>query len=269
MKKIVFIGGGNMGEALVSGLIRSTHWKPAQITVTDVRADQLERLKKSYRIQISADNRWAVRDADIVLLAVKPQQLPHVLEEIGPVLRQSHLVISIAAGISTGFIEKFVPRGIPVIRVMPNTPALVGAGAAAIALGRWAKTTHEKAAQGIFVTVGTVVTVREDDIDAVTAVSGSGPAYLFYLAEAMLHSARQLGLATHVADALIRQTLYGSSLLLKQSHEEAQTLRQRVTSPGGTTEAAIQFLDQKAVKGTINVAIRRARQRAQQLSKAS
>lgn len=257
-----------MGEALVSGLLKSGHWKPSQITVCDVRHDQLVQLQLRYKVRASADTRWAVREADILLLAVKPQQMAHVLGEIGPVIRPAQLVLSIAAGVPTEFIEKSLAKGVPVIRIMPNTPALVGAGAAALARGRWAKAPHEKIAQGIFGTIGKVVTVAERDIDAVTAISGSGPAYVFYLAEAMQQAGRSLGLAPQIADGLVRQTLYGAGLLLSQSHEEPQTLRQRVTSPGGTTEAAVKVLEKLGVKGAFSKAIKGAHRRAQELSKA-
>lgn len=267
MKRIVFVGGGNMGEALVAGLIRSGRWKPSQITVTDVRAEQLERLRKTYRVRISADNRWAARDADVILLAVKPQQIRHVLEDLGPVIRQSQLVLSIAAGIRTGFLERFLAKGVPTIRIMPNTPALVGVGAAVLACGRWAKPADEKTAQAIFETVGTVATVIESEMDAVTALSGSGPAYVFYLAEALREAGVALGLAPHVADPLVRQTLRGAGQLLAQSHEEPHTLRQKVTSPGGTTEAALKVLERSGFKTIFARALRRAAQRSRELSR--
>src|SRR6266480_6619463 len=150
-----------MGEALVAGLIRSSRWKPSQITVSDVRPEQLEHLQSTYKIRVSADNRWAAREANIILLAVKPQHMPHVLQEMGPVIRPTQLVLSIAAGVPTEFIERFLGKGVPVVRIMPNTPAVIGAGAAALAGGRWARPPHEKVATQIFSTVGTVVTVPE------------------------------------------------------------------------------------------------------------
>jgi pyrroline-5-carboxylate reductase len=268
MKKLAFVGGGNMAEALIAGLLRSGHWKPSQLTACDVRHDQLAKLQLRYKIGASADNRWAAREVDIILLAVKPQQMGHVLSEIGPVIRSSQLVLSIAAGIPTAFIEKYLAKGVPVIRVMPNTPALVSAGAAGIARGRYAKSTHEKTAEAIFSTVGTVVTVPEKEMDAVTAVSGSGPAYLFYLAEAMQEAGIRLGLAPHIANGLVRQTLKGASQLLAQSHEEPRTLRQRVTSPGGTTEAAIKVFEKSKVRTSIVKAIGRAQRRARELAEA-
>lgn len=267
MKRIVFIGGGNMGEALVAGLIRSGHWKPSQITVCDVRHDQLAQLQLRYKVRASADNRWASRDAHIVLLAVKPQHMAHVLQDLGPVLRKSQLIISIAAGITTSRLEEFLPKGIPTVRVMPNTPALVGAGASAVARGRWATASHEKTVQAIFSTVGTVTLVPEKEMDAVTAVSGSGPAYVFYLAEAMQEAAQAVGLAPHIADHLVRQTIKGAGQLLAGSHEGPQTLRKRVTSPGGTTEAALKILESNRLKQSVLKAIRRAVARSRELSK--
>lgn len=267
MKHITLVGGGNMGEALVAGLLRSGSWKPSQITVCDIRADQLAQLQLRYKIRASADNRWAVREASVLLLAIKPQQMPHVLKEIGPVIRASQLVLSIAAGVPISFIEKHLAKGVPVIRVMPNTPALIGSGAAAMARGRSAKSQHEKIARGILGTVGSVVTVSEKDLDAVTALSGSGPAYLFYLAEAMQEAGNRMGLTAHVADGLVRQTLKGAGQLLAQSHEEPRTLRQRVTSPGGTTEAAVKVLEQSRVRASFTKAIQRAQKRARELAR--
>jgi pyrroline-5-carboxylate reductase len=268
LRKLALVGGGNMGEALIAGLLKSGHWKPSQITVCDVRHDQLAQLQLRYKVRASADNRWAVRDADIILLAIKPQQMPHVLEDMGPVIRSAQLILSIAAGVPTAFIEKYLAKGVPVVRIMPNTPALVGEGAAASARGRYATLAHEKLAASIFETVGSVVSVSEEDIDAVTALSGSGPAYLFYLAEAMQEAGHKMGLSAHVADGLVRQTLKGAGLLLSQSHEAASTLRQRVTSPGGTTEAAVKVLEQTRVKASFAKAIQRAQRRARELAKA-
>lgn len=257
-----------MGEALVAGLLNSNQWKPSQITVCDVRRDQLAHLHRRYKIKTSADNRLPVHEADIVLLAIKPQQMKHVLEDVGPVTRGSQLILSIAAGITTRFIEKFLGQGIPVIRIMPNTPALVGQGMAAIARGRFAKESHEHVARSIMETVGRVVTVPEKEMDAVTAVSGSGPAYVFYLAEAMRDAGVELGLTPHIADQLVRQTLKGSGALLSQSQEEAHTLRERVTSPGGTTEAALKIMEKAKIRTTISKALKRAAERSRELSRA-
>ena len=268
-KRIVFVGGGNMGEALISGLLHSGHWKPSHIIACDIRHDQLAKLQLRYKVHASADNRWAVREADIVLLAVKPQHMKHVLEEVGPVVRQEQLVLSIAAGITTSFIEKFLAKGVPVVRIMPNTPALIGQGMAGMARGRYAKEAHERAARAIMETVGAALSVPERQMDAVTAVSGSGPAYVFYVAEAMMEAGVKLGLAPHVADALVRQTIQGAGTLLAQSHEEAHTLRERVTSPGGTTEAALKVMEAAKVRAIFMKALRRAKERSSELSQLS
>lgn len=267
MKRLVSLGGGNMGEALVAGLLRSGKWKPSQIMVTDVRPEALERLKATYRVQISPDNRWAVRDADIILLAVKPQQIRHVLSDVGPVIQKEQIVLSIAAGQPTSLLESFLAKGVPVLRVMPNTPALVGEGVSAVCRGKYAREAHERWAISILETVGKVVTVAESDMDAVTAVSGSGPAYVFYLAEAMKEAGIRLGLAPHVADTLVRQTIKGAGHLLEKSHEEAHTLRQRVTSPGGTTEAAVKVLEGARVRYHIARALKGAARRSRELSR--
>ncbi len=266
-KKIVFVGGGNMGEALIAGLLKSGHWKPSQIIACDIRHDQLAKLQLRYKVSASADNRWAVRGANVILLAVKPQHMKHVLEDLGPVIQKNQIVLSIAAGITTAFIEKFLAKGVPVVRVMPNTPALVGHGMAGIARGKAASEAHVKIAAGVMETVGVAVIVAERDMDAVTAVSGSGPAYVFYVAEAMKDSAVAMGLAPHIADQLVRQTIKGAGLLLAQSHEEPQTLRTRVTSPGGTTEAALKVMEQAKVRAIFKRALMRAKERSIQLAK--
>ncbi len=266
-KKLVLVGGGNMGEALVAGLLRSLRWTPSQITVTDVRPETLNRLKKTYRILTTSNNTLAVQGADIVLLAVKPQQIRSLLTEIGSLMRPRQLVLSIAAGVTTAQIESSLPSGVPVVRVMPNTPALVGCGAAALCLGRFAQAKHGKVAQAILETVGIVETISEKDMDAVTAVSGSGPAYVFYVAEAMKEAGVRLGLAPQVCDRLVRHTIQGAGKLLAQSADDAQTLRTRVTSPGGTTEAALQVMDAEQLKAIFAKALRGACHRSLELSK--
>lgn len=256
-----------MGEALVAGLLRAKSWNASQMTVTDVRPDLLKRLKKTYRVSISTDNPRAVAAADIVLLAVKPQYMAAVLQEIGGLLNRRQLVLSIAAGKTTSFIEKFLPKNVPVVRVMPNTPALIGSGASGICRGRYATAAHLKTAEAILNTVGTVDVVREKDMDAVTALSGSGPAYVFYVAEAMKESAAALGLPAAVADRLVRQTIKGAGQLLSQSPDEPAVLRRKVTSPGGTTEAALQVMESAGLKKIFSKALQKARQRSLELSK--
>ena len=267
-KKIVLVGGGNMGEALIAGLLSSGRWKPSQITVCDIRHNHLASLRRRYKVNVSTDNRLAVREAGIVLLAVKPQQMKQVLGDLSPILRPSQMVLSIAAGITTRYIEKCLARRVPVVRIVPNAPALVGQGMAAIVRGRSAKGSHEDAARGIMETVGKVVKVPESQMDAVTAVSGSGPAYVFYLAEAMRDAGIELGLPPRVSDQLVRQTIMGAGVLLAQSEEKTHRLRQRVTSPGGTTEAAINVMEKAKVRTIFSKALARAAERSRELSRA-
>ena len=266
-KTIVFLGGGNMGEALVAGLLAAKRWPSSSVTVTDKRPEQLIRLKKKYRVGVAADNRTAVKGKAVLVLAVKPQQMREVLTEIASVVSTKTLVLSIAAGIPCALIETFLKPGTPVVRVMPNTPALVGAGAAAIAGGRAAKASHLKVADSILSTVGTVVRVPESAMDAVTAVSGSGPAYVFYVAEAMIDAGVALGLSPTTAGALVRQTILGAGKLLSSSPEEPQELRRRVTSPGGTTQAALDVLEYGNLKALFSKALHRAAERSDQLSR--
>jgi len=266
MKKIVFIGGGNMGEALISGLLISKQWIPSEIVVTDRRTSALEALQQKYNVQTETDNVKAIDQAAIILLAVKPQQMVSVLQEIGTHITAHQLVLSIAAGISCASIEKFLAPEVPVIRVMPNTPALIGAAASALTQGRAATPAHLKIAEHILSTSGIVVTVPETMMDAVTAISGSGPAYVFYVAEAMKEAAQSLGLSSEIADKLIRQTILGAGRMLASSPEEPQELRRRVTSPGGTTEAALHVMEQGQLKSIFAKALQRAAERSLELS---
>jgi pyrroline-5-carboxylate reductase len=263
---LAIIGGGNMGEALIAGLLASKEWNPADIVVADNRPEALARLEKAYKITVSKDNQAAIDKATIVLFAVKPQQIKTVLDELGPLLRVDQLVLSIAAGVTCASIENVLKPGVPVVRVMPNTPALVGAGVAGIAAGRSANDDHMGIAEAILNTVGTTVRVAEKDLDAVTALSGSGPAYVFYMAEAMRDAAIGLGLSATTADRLTRQTIFGAGKLLSISPESPQELRKRVTSPGGTTQAALEALEQGRLKTLFADAMQKAARRSSELS---
>ncbi len=258
-----------MGEALIAGLLKSGHWKPSQIVVCDIRHDQLVKLQRRYKVRTSADSRRSVCGASVILLAVKPQHMKDVLEDLGPVIKKNQLVLSIAAGVTTAMMESFLAKGVPLVRVMPNTPALVGLGMAALARGKAARQSHLRMAMGILGTVGAVVSIPERAMDAVTAVSGSGPAYIFYVAEAMKDAAITMGLAPQVADQLVRQTIRGAGVLLAQSQEELKTLRARVTSPGGTTEAALKIMERAKVRAIFQKALTRAQERSRELSQLS
>ena len=263
--KVVFLGAGNMAEAIVSGMAAAAFCVPEKIILTDVRPERLSELEEKYGVTTAGGNR-VVQQAEIVVLAVKPQVLSEVLAEIAPVLREETLVISIAAGISCSQIEAALEGTPRVVRVMPNTPALVRQGAAAIAAGAHADEADLEVAEAIMQCVGLTVRVEEKELDAVTALSGSGPAYVFYLLEAMLAAAEQMGLEQETARSLALQTVEGAARLMKDTGESAVELRERVTSKGGTTAAAIRFLDQSGVKEAVIQALLAAKARSEELA---
>jgi pyrroline-5-carboxylate reductase len=261
---IAFLGGGNMAEALISGLLRQDVVAPEQIRVTDIQAERCQHFTHTHRIHADADNGAAVAAADVIVLAVKPQIMHALLAEIAPALTARHLVISIAAGIPLAALEPHISGR--VIRAMPNTPALVGQGVTAICGGTHATEADYATAETLLAGAGMVVRVQEADMDAVTAVSGSGPAYVFYLMEAMTEAADRLGLAPAVARDLIVQTVAGAAALVRQTGTDPATLRARVTSKGGTTAAAIAVMDEEDVHDHLVTAILSADQRARELS---
>lgn len=265
-KRIVFLGAGNMAEALVKGLLKSCAAKPAQLLVTDIRPERLAYFKRKFGVNGLTDNTTAVSRADVIVLAVKPQQLTDLLQQISEHLNPKTLVVSIAAGCRTTRIESLLPRGTPVVRAMPNTPALVGAGIAAICAGKRARAGDLAVAESILGAVGEVVRVKEADMDAVTALSGSGPAYVFYVVEAMLRAARAMGIASATARKLVEQTFRGAAQLLSETGEDPALLRERVTSKGGTTAAAIAVLEGAGVAQAFERAVLAAQQRSRELS---
>ena len=263
---IAFIGAGNMAEALIKGLLATHTIGPAQLIATDVRPERLAELAGKYGIRTRAANTAAVASAGIVVLAVKPQQMSDALASIRPALAPAALVISIAAGIPTARLERELGGTVRVVRVMPNTPALVGAGAAALAKGRHATDEDLATTETILRAVGTAVRVDESLLDAVTALSGSGPAYVFLLTEAMIEAGRQVGLPADVARQLAIQTVHGAGQLLVQGGESPEVLRKKVTSPGGTTEATVKVLTDRQWPAIIHEAIAAATQRGRELS---
>jgi pyrroline-5-carboxylate reductase len=263
--KVVFIGAGNMAEAIVSGMVAASFCAPEKIILTDVRPERLAELESEYGVSTSTDNS-VVKNVEIVVLAVKPQVMMDVLAGISPSLRKETLVISIAAGIPTSKIEAALGGAHRVVRVMPNTPALVGQGASAIAAGANADEADLEAAETILGCVGLTVRVEEKDLDAVTALSGSGPAYVFYLLEGMLAAAEKMGLDSQTARRLALKTVEGAARLMDDSGEAADALRANVTSKGGTTEAAIRSLDHAGVKAAIEQALLAAQKRSVELS---
>ena len=265
MKRIGVIGCGNMGTALIQGMIKSRFTSPIGIIAWDEDSGKLKRMVRSLGIRAARSNPDLVEKSRVVLLAVKPQQMEEVLKEIRPHLGKRPLLVSIAAGISTRWIEKRVGGKVPVIRVMPNTPALVRSGISAIAPGRAATAAMIRTAKGIFRGVGEVVEVQERLMDAVTAVSGSGPAYFFFLMEQMIEEGIHLGLSREAARRLVLATAEGAAKLAVSSGETPSLLRARVTSKGGTTEAAFKVFARAGLGRTIRAGIRAAAARAKKL----
>jgi pyrroline-5-carboxylate reductase len=268
MSIIGFIGSGNMAEALIKGIITARLYKPANIFISDIRPERLKQLARKYKVKPAKNNSELAGKADIVVLSVKPQNMTDALESIKDAVSSKKLVISIAAGVKTSRIAD-VLRGVAIIRAMPNTPALVGEGASALFANDKAKPMLKKA-KAIFSAVGqTVVVDNEDLIDAVTAVSGSGPAYYFLLMEEMIKTAVRLGLPEKVAKDLVLQTAKGAALLAVEADSRGEgpaQLRQKVTSPGGTTEAALKVLAEGKFGLLIEAAVKKARDRNRELS---
>ncbi len=262
---IGIIGCGNMGQALIRGMIAGRRMRPGQVGTWDPNRRLLGEVGRRFKIRAVRSNTELAEKSRILFLAVKPQQMAEVLAEIRPHLAHRPLLISIAAGTPTAWIEKRLGRGIPVVRVMPNTPALVGKGISALAAGRRAKHAHLVQAERLFRSVGKTIRVPERWMDAVTAVSGSGPAYFFYLMEQMIAAGVELGLSSEVARALVLGTSEGAAALAGMDPDPAG-LRARVTSKGGTTEAAFRVFSKKKVGENLRAGIRAAARRAKELS---
>jgi pyrroline-5-carboxylate reductase len=265
-KTIAVIGAGNMGEALIRGLLVSKAIEPHQLVAADVRTHRLDLFSTQFGISVATDNSAAVADADIVLLAVKPQQMASVLAGLREQISPEKLVISIAAGIPTTKIEKELGDSTHVVRVMPNTPAQIGEGAAALCKGQHATDDDLAAADAILSAVGITASTDESLLDAVTALSGTGPAYVFLIAEAMIKAGVQVGLSEELARKLTLQTIIGSAKLLVQSGEDPAELRHKVTSPNGTTEAAMKVMAEGRLVDVFLDAIKAAATRSGELS---
>lgn len=268
-KKISFIGFGRMGGALASGALAARAVRAGFITAFDPEAPAMARARK-LKIKRAASEAKAALAGDIVFICVKPQQMGATLSALSildPKERRARCFVSIAAGIPISRLESALGAGVAVLRVMPNTPALLRAGVSAVSRGRAAGPKHEKWVRTVLDAVGTSVVVNESMMDAVTAVSGSGPAYVFYLAEAMTSAAEMLGLPSDLARALVRQTIFGSGAMLRERPEAAEELRRQVTSPGGTTAAAISVFDDRDLKSLVEAAVVSAAVRSAELSR--
>ena len=262
--QVAILGAGVMGETLLSGLVRAGR-APETLLVGEKRPERAEELRERYGVEVVA-NREAARRAETVMVVVKPQDMGDLLEEIAHELRPGQLVVSLAAGITTAFIESHLPDGVAVVRVMPNTPALVDEGMAAISRGSHCDEEHLLEAESLLAATGRVLRVPERQQDAVTAISGSGPAYLFFVVEAMIEAGVHLGLPRTTSTELVVQTVVGSAKLLRETGEHPTVLREQVTSPGGTTAAAIRQLEDHKVRAAFLTAMEAARDRSRALA---
>jgi pyrroline-5-carboxylate reductase len=286
MARIAIIGGGSMGEALLSGLLRAGR-QVRDIVVAEQLPDRARYLAETYSVLVASVHD-AVENATFVIVAVKPSDVGSVVGEIARVVAQAdedspeQVFITVAAGVNTAYLESKLLAGTPVVRVMPNAPALVGAGISAMAKGRFATPEQLKEVAALFDSVGGVLTVPEEQLDAVTAVSGSGPAYFFLLVEALVDAAVGVGLSRSVSTELVTQTMAGSAAMLLDRMEQDRgtaldsasdlsldttpaRLRAVVTSPGGTTAAALRELEKRGLRAAVNEAVHAAKTRSEQL----
>lgn len=267
---VAVLGAGVMGETLLAGLLRSGR-PAASLRISERRAARAQELRERHGVEV-VDNPEAVRGAGTVVLVVKPQDVPALVAEIAPHLAPGTLVVSLAAGVTTAAIERGLseagaPDAVAVVRVMPNTPALVDAGMSALAPGSHCDAEHLDAAEALLASVGTVVRVPEHQLDAVTAVSGSGPAYVFYVVEAMVEAGVLLGLPRDVATTLAAQTVLGAGKMVAETGQHPSVLREQVCSPAGTTIAAIRVLDDHRVRAAFVTAMEAARDRSAELGR--
>ncbi len=258
------LGAGVMGETLLAGLLRAGR-PAAELVVSGRRPERLADLTRRHGVRATGSAE-AASGASTVVLVVKPQDMAALLEEVRATLRPGTLVVSLAAGITTAFLEQRLPEGTPVVRVMANTPSLVDEGMAAISPGAHCDEEHLAVAEQLLRSCGRVVRVAEKHQDAVTALSGSGPAYVFYVVEAMIESGVLLGLPRSTSTELVLQTLYGAATMLRETGEHPTVLREQVTSPAGTTVAAVRQLDDHKVRAAFMAAVEAARDRSRELA---
>ena len=263
MDTVAILGGGKIGEALLSGLLRGERG-PGDVVVSEKHRDRAAYLAETYGVK-ALDVAEAAGVARTLVVAVKPQDIDPLLAQLTPVVGPEHLIVSVAAGITTAKINAGLPDGVAVVRCMPNTPALVDEAMTAVAAGPNATEEHLRIAEALLASVGRVVRVPESQLDAVTALSGSGPAYFFYLVEAMIDAGILLGLPRTLAAELIVQTAIGSAKMLRDSGEHPVQLREAVTSPGGTTISAIRELEVHGVRAALLAAIEAAALRSAEL----
>jgi pyrroline-5-carboxylate reductase len=260
------LGAGKIGEALIAGLLRAGWREPSEIAATGRREERVRELRQRHGIQATLSNTEAVAGAALVVIAVKPQDIEVLLGDVSPAIGSDQTVLSVAAAIPTSAIEQHLAAGVPVVRAMPNAPATVHEGIAGICAGSHAGDAHLALAEDVLSHLGAVVRVPERYMDAVTAVSGSGPAYFALLAEAMIEAGILLGLSREISTQLVIQTMFGTAKLLRDEKMHPVELREIVTSPGGTTIRAIRELERAGVRAAFLNAIQAAMERSRELA---
>ncbi|MFA1819613.1 pyrroline-5-carboxylate reductase [Virgibacillus oceani] len=267
-KKVAFIGAGSMAEAIISGVIYKDILKSDQITVTNKNnQERIKRLEDKYQIQRMENKQVQIKEADIIVLSTKPYDLKEALDVVIDYIKADQLIISVIAGVSTADISALIGKDNPVIRAMPNTSASIGFSATAISAGKYASDEQVTEAEKLFAAIGTTAIVDEEDMHIVTGISGSGPAYFYYMVEAMEQAAIDSGLNKETAKLLITQTIIGAGEMLKKSDEPANMLRKKIMSPAGTTEAGINTLEKNNFQQIVMECVRSARNRSIKLGR--
>ncbi len=264
-KKLAVIGVGKLGEALISGLLKKEAISASNICGTVGHEHSVSRVKERLNIEVMLDNKKAVQGKDIVLLAIKPQNMDLVLKEIASVVTKDQLIISVAASVTTGFVEERLSKGIPVVRAMPNTPSVLNAGMAGMCTGSSASEEHKAMAEAIFKCVGETVFVDESLMDGVTALSASGPAYLYVVIESLAEAGVKLGIPRDVSTLLAAQTMLGSARMILESKAHPAMLKDMVTTPAGCTIDGLMELEEGKLRVTLIKAVVKAAERAREL----
>ncbi|MDC3417746.1 pyrroline-5-carboxylate reductase [Aquibacillus salsiterrae] len=269
VNKIAFIGAGSMAEAILAGIVAKEVLPAKQISVTNRQnQDRLNVLVNQYGVFASTNKEEVVSGADVVILSMKPKDVEAAIATVKPYIKEDQLVISVLAGVSTDFLSEQLSSSVPVIRTMPNTSATIGQSATAIAAGKFATDDHVAKAAELLTAIGTTTVVEEKDLHTITGLSGSGPAYFYYMVEAMETAAVNAGIDEKIAKELALQTISGAAQMLKQTGENPSELRKKITSPGGTTQAAIETLDQFKFQEAIEACITNAAKRSEEMGAA-
>jgi pyrroline-5-carboxylate reductase len=266
-KKLFFIGSGNMARAIISGLIGARLIKAENIVCNDIVRQKVLKLARDFGVSIAQDKGKAILGVDIIFISIKPQNILEVFNEIRNFVKSKTIVISIVAGITTKFIEDNIKKDVAVIRAMPNTPALVRLGATALCKGRFVTDKQLRKVKSLFSSIGKAEILDEKDFDVITALSGSGPAYIFYFCQLMQKAAQKLGLNEEIAKKFAVQTVYGAGKMLDATKESAEALKEKVKSPNGTTQAALKYFESQNLSNIVYESMKQAMERSKELSK--